>query len=340
MSALLLILMSFNGVLHLPAASALRLTQLTTRLPESEHPIIDDWRQMEASAETGEVALQIIRDSRVLSHGNDKSSGNSDSWRVRFDRDNMRIDGILQWIDLQTNRPARVPDRIADIEFGRDYGNSFSTAAKYFESRPISVVLNSKTKWNAGLRELDKSLIDAWALVIRPISTSWDRLHSDQRTYRLQRVAGPASDYLVVQDMRQTKVVRDIWVDPARRHRITRVIAYLQEQPILQVDYEYADESTLPSQWIVMRLDGQKIIDFAAVKCTHPAIMSAVPPETFVLPKGDAVTKASQQDAGGAKRNIFNSLLAIAGFVLAAIIMRRVTSSAKATVTNKPTDHN
>jgi len=255
LNAVLLILMGLNG-----------------EMPQNEQPIVADWQEMESDSLTGDVALQFVRDSRVLANENTETFAKVVPWRVRFDGDNIRIDGIPQWIDLEKNRPARVPDRVADIEFGRDYGNGFGKVVKYFKNRPTSIILNKSARWNFGLRELDKSSIYAPAFVLRPNSACNDRLHPDRRTYGLSRVAGPTSDYLVVRDLRQNEVVRDIWVDPMHRHRITRVIEYLQGHPSLQADYEYTDDSNFPSQWNVMRLQGQRIIDFATVKCTSSPI--------------------------------------------------------------------
>ncbi len=276
----------------------------------------------------GDVTLSFVRDSRVLANENVRTMTDDVSWRVRFDRDNIRVDGMPQWIDLETDRPARVPDRVADIEFGRDYGNGFSEVAKHFEGRPIAVVLNKTTKWKAGLRELDKALIYALAFVLRPISNPLDRLHPDNRTYGLSRVTGPDRDYRVVQDLRRNEVIREIWTDPTQRHRIMRVVELLNGQPGLQLDYEYADESWLPSQWTVMRLEGDRIVDFATVECTSSKSEEPISPATFVLSGTDVRPQGTMRKSGGAITGFVSSWPAIVVIVVVAFFIGKFVVSA------------
>ncbi len=322
MSALLLIVISVNQA-----------------SPSVEHSIVADWQEMESATPSGDAALEIIRDSRVLASATTRTLAEFIPWRVRFDRENIRIDGIPQWIDLATGRPARVPDRIADIDFGRDYGNAFKKVVKHFEGRPISIVLNKTAKWNAGLRELDKALIYALAFVIRPISNSLNRQHADQRTYGLSCVAGPSGDYLVVQDLRQNQVVREIWVDPAHRHRIMRVVEFLHGQPILQLDYEYVDFSVFPSQWTVLRLGGDRIVDFAKVQCTSAPSGESISSATFVLSEAaNRTQRSADQDWGLEKQSLLQFWPAIGGLVLVSLLLGKfVTSAFKATARNKLT---
>lgn len=272
------------------------ITGFCVGFSDNEHPIRVNWRKAESDHTQGDLTFKIVRDSRVPFAGSNPNSVEQRQWRVRLDTTNIRVDGIQQWIESATGLPARVPDRMAEIEFGRDIGGGFQNPVSQFESRTLSVVLSRKARWPIGLRELDKLLIYSFMFTLQPESSVLDRLRFDRREYSVSRVTGPASDYEVVQDMDGDTIIREIWCDPANRHRIVRVVEFMHGLPSIQWDCEYSDSSTTPFRWTVLRLEGPVITDFATAERTQVSFDQPIPEETFILSKAELAgetTKAS-----------------------------------------------
>lgn len=302
---------------------------------DNEHPIRASWRKAESDHTKGDLTFKIVRDSRVPFTGSNPDSVAQRPWRVRFDTNNIRVDGIRQWIESATGLPARVPDRMAEIEFGRDIGSGFQNPVSHFGSRTLPIVLSRKARWPIGLRELDKLLVYSFMFTLQPESSVLDRLRFDNRKYSVSRVTGPASDYDVVQDMNGDTAVREMWVDPANRHRIVRVVEFMHGLPSIQWDCEYSDSSTTPFRWTVLRLEGPVITDFATAERIQVSFDQPIPQKTFVLTQNELQGESTNASTGTSNPNSLRCLWAYAAIGLILVVtvgvgVRKFRSSKRA----------